>query len=49
MPEYQLPLSFNLRYPRADESHPEALEGHEDQTQKLALKQSKEKTEDTMV
>lgn len=45
----QLPLCWYLRFPRADGPHPEALEGHEEQIQKLALKQRKQKTDDTVV
>lgn len=44
----QLPLHRYLRSPRADGPHPEALEGHEVQIQKLALKPRKQKTDGTV-
>lgn len=45
----QLPLFYELRCPKADESYPEALERHEDQIQKLALKLSKQKIDSAVV
>lgn len=45
----KLPLRCYLRCPRAEGPHPEALEGHEEQIQILALKPRKQKTDGTVV